>query len=168
MTSAPAPALLLLLAVALWAEAGCHGFPGGGTSLQIASSASVAILPEFTGLANCMEFTMEFWYLALMEEPRAEGYAVEMVTRQNPELFSIATSEGAVQWGYARNFNLTEVPAVPGWHHIGLAVSPWEATLVVDATATVYPIRWGPSPPLPASVTLLLGKHVKNFGKNSV
>lgn len=63
------------------------GFPGGGTSLFITSDTPVAILPEFTALANSTAFTVELWVNGLYRGSSLTP--LEMVTALESQLFGI-------------------------------------------------------------------------------
>lgn len=82
--------LLLVWGCTLSSEAA--GLPGGGTSLHISSDEAVAILPEFTALAGLNTFSFEFWFNAFLVGEM--GFAVELVTAEDIQLFSINIYEG--------------------------------------------------------------------------
>ena len=78
--------------VVLLAYAVCHGLPGGGTSLHIGSAAQVAIIPEFTALADATSFTIELWCNSFLNG--YEGYVIQMGTPGSTEMYEIQLLEG--------------------------------------------------------------------------
>ena len=74
---------------------------------------------------------------------------------------------GIVSWGHGEFYGTNSLPVAPGWHYIGLSVSPTEARMMVDGGAVG--VTAVTSPGLPSgAVTLVLGKYFAGFGDNSI